>query len=250
MPLQWGNAVYWRGSIWSPVVGTNYIVEIKSDTFKLVIHRRREDIQYKWPFVESEGIYWALVSKEKKDNCIVTGSLLCDSNDIIIDLSSYVNGHIIKDLRIIENVVWLFPGDDGNIIKIDFLNETYKELQYPDNFRWIPDRRYESGIRFTCIEDAKNKWILYPRTGNGILLIDKDTDIIDYIPLEAKMNEIMKLQAQEVRMEKVFKMEDGLYFLLELMNRTNECYSGKVIDEKNINGYKIFRELMNSISVS
>ncbi|MCI9142589.1 MAG: hypothetical protein HFH87_08205 [Lachnospiraceae bacterium] len=243
--FQWGNVACYGGSIWSPIAGTNCIVELKCDIFKYVIHQRKEDIQYKWPFIENGGNYWSLAAYEKESNCIITGTLLSDSNDKIISLPANIRKRIIKDFRIDKNVIWLFPGDDGNIIKIDISGEICRELSYPDGFRWIRDRRYESGIRFTCIDNAGSKWILYPRTGNGILLIDKYTDVIEYMPLEVDMAEIMKLQAQNVVMENVFTLKDGLYFLLECINRKKEFVDWEVFGKKNDIGHKIFREIVN-----
>nr|WP_300839490.1 hypothetical protein [uncultured Acetatifactor sp.] len=243
--LQWGNTACYNGSIWSPIAGTNCIAEVKCDIFKYVIHRRKEEIQYQWPFIESGGNYWSLAADEKESSCIITGSLLSDGNDEIISLPANIRKRNIKDFRIDKNMIWLFPGDDGNIIKIDISGEICRELSYPDGFGWIRDRRYESGIRFTCIENMESKWILYPRTGNGILLIDKYTDIIEYMPLETNMDEIMKLQAQSVVMENVFTLKDGLYFLLEFVYRKGEKGSEDLMPHKNKIGYNIFLELVN-----
>lgn len=239
--FRWGNIGYYSGSIWSPMVGTNYIIEIKCDTFKSVIHQSTVGIQYKWAFIVNGGTYWALAVQGEKYDCMVTGDLLSNSNDKIISLSPYIKGRIITNLCVIKNTIWLLPGDDGNIIKIDLLQGSYKELQYPDAFRWIQGRRYKMGIRFTCIENRETSWILYPRTGNGILVVNKINDTITFYPLVMKMDKIYKKQIQDIKMENISKVSDNIdFFMILIKIDIRNCANDT---SENLIGYNIYRKV-------
>lgn len=245
LSLQWGNIGDYKSSLWSPIIGTNCIAEIDCETFEIIMHRNKKDLKYKWAFGIKGKVCYSLVEYNGCD-CIVLEDL-SDRNtqSKIIELSSYTVGRKITNLRMDNDTIWLFPGDDGNIIKCNLYTGVYTELQYPEEFDWVRDRRYKVGIRFTCIEESEGFWILYPRTGNGILVVDKERDIVKRYPLTVNMKNIIINQACTVDTENLSILSDNLVFLMEVMKSDNlRCFNDRSNGRIGLSIYKKMNEIL------
>lgn len=239
--FQLGKVVFYDNSIWSSVVNTSYIVSINCDTFEMTMFEKKTEVRNKWAFeIKNNHSYNFATTKENK-LCIIINDLCNIKEQKIIELSKFVGNREFNNFCIEKNMIWLLPNDDGNILKIDYFSGKCIELLYPSPFSWIKDQRYRSKLRFTAIEEIDDTFVLYPRTGNGILKVNKKYDTIQYYPLIVEMNGIWKVQAQYIEMKNVSVLNDNLPFVLEILNAKNKYYRINV--DGRMNGLNIYNEL-------
>lgn len=241
IPFQIGNITLFNNSLWTSIINTNYIIEIDCNRFKIILHEGKKGIKHKWAFTIWNHYSYVLSDTEMDDYIIIYNLLCMKEEPKIIKLSNYINKGNFSDIRAEKNIVWFFPKDNENILKIDIFKGECIELQYPSEFFWIKDKRYLSGVRFTCIENRKEKLILYPRTGNGILCISKNKNIIEYHPLVVNMEDIREIQIKQIEKKDITLLKDDISFLIKLVSIGN-LHNDKFINKKII-GLNIYNNL-------
>lgn len=156
----------------------------------------------------------------------------------IIDFAEYVPDYSFWGFVLNDGMLWLFPDKTEDIIKIDLQNKERTVLKYPSTFGWINDARYQRGCRFYCYDEDEKKIVLYPRCGNGVLVIDKNTDEMQHIPLVVNMRAIIDEQINQVGADNIFTWENDLKGYINLIV---EKQSFSKVEQTHSVGEYIFR---------
>jgi len=227
------------GDIWQDkdkicciVRDSNLIVKISVCDKKLECYELEERLSSECRKVEDS--IWA-VMEDRKGIAQIRGDRVIN----VIDLNEYVHDYSFYGFVLNDTVLWLFPVNNEDIIKIDLLKKERKLLNYPNTFGWINDARYQRGCRFYCCKEDEKDIILYPRSGNGILLIDKSTDEMKHIPLTVNMREIINKQVNQVGADSILTWENDLKGFI------NITLERKSSDEKKTGTYSIGENIFN-----
>lgn len=221
------------GGIWQEenticciIRNSNLIVRVSTSEKKIDYYELKEKLSSEC--IKMENAIWAVTKDRKRIVQIKDDNVIGE-----IDLTEYVQDYSFWGFVLNKGMLWLFPNNSEYIIKIDLQKKERILLEYPNTFGWIDDFRYRRGCRFYCYSDYEKKIILYPRSGNGILIIDKNTDKMEHIPLTVNMRDIIDKQIEQIGAENITTWESDLKGYIDII--TDRKTSSKIrVDEGTI----------------
>lgn len=209
-----GMLAFSSGYIWSIVRGTSYIVAMDILSLSVKLYDMGENVTFDYCIQVKNGYGYAFANNS---SCIVSFLIANPYRWKEINLKRYIGNRKYESFIIDDNVVYLFPFGGQDLIMIDLLSNNVITIDYPAGFSWLEDERFKRGNRFYCIEEMNNEIYLYPRTGNGIIVIDKANNRTRLYKMEADIENIKRRQAKEVDVCRVDGTIDDISFFVEML---------------------------------
>lgn len=206
--------------IWTVLRNTNYFFSMEYDSKSICTYEVGDNISFDYGFSISNGTCYAIANGGEVLICVSVDDIHSGVMNVgKYDLKNRLDGKTYTDLWVSDNVVWLFGGNEETICKLCLVDDSVEEIVMPVDFRWNKNRRFYSNVRFFCVDEKREYLFFYPRCSNGILVINKISNVAHCIPLKVDMNEIIRRQAREVELKGIeYGIQDNIDFLLTLLS--------------------------------
>lgn len=216
-----GRSIMTGDKLLFPIRNTNKLAEYDMKTHRMKLISMHKDYLLSFAIRRDGEMLWII---EKGKNKLLKFRLSNDEVEVFIEinLSDYFDSSKYEDFEIDLPYVYFLPREDEEILRFDVETMETLKIVYPDNFRWIKDRRYYHAAKFIATARDKDYLYLYPRVGNGILRIKRKSMDIHCIHLVENMKQIYREIGKNVDLTSIKEWDGDIESLIDLVQQRDK----------------------------